>query len=84
MVPMKYDLYFIGKFHALVSIYRADGTVAISTGASEMGQGVNTKVSIDGRNNSKIIIIKLIKVDSIRRCTFKLALLSCLMTNLFN
>lgn len=82
---MKYDLHFIGKFHALVSIYRADGTVAITTGASEMGQGVNTKVSIDGRNNSAII--KLIKFYSTRGCTFKLALLSCfrqIMADLFN
>uniref|UniRef100_A0A182QKS2 FAD-binding PCMH-type domain-containing protein n=1 Tax=Anopheles farauti TaxID=69004 RepID=A0A182QKS2_9DIPT len=45
IVPMRYPQYFIGSLHALVSIFHADGTVAITTGGIDMGQGVNTKVT---------------------------------------
>uniref|UniRef100_A0A182U7C1 FAD-binding PCMH-type domain-containing protein n=1 Tax=Anopheles melas TaxID=34690 RepID=A0A182U7C1_9DIPT len=45
IVPMRYPQYFIGTLHALVSIYHADGSVAITTGGIDMGQGVNTKVT---------------------------------------
>uniref|UniRef100_A0A240PM44 FAD-binding PCMH-type domain-containing protein n=1 Tax=Anopheles epiroticus TaxID=199890 RepID=A0A240PM44_9DIPT len=45
IVPMRYPQYFVGTLHALVSIYHADGSVAITTGGIDMGQGVNTKVT---------------------------------------
>ena len=45
MVPLKYGVYYEGAmFTALVSIFHADGTVAIAHGGIEIGQGINTKV----------------------------------------
>ena len=45
MVPMKYHLGYFGTSHAFVSIYHGDGSVAVSIGSIEMGQGLNTKVA---------------------------------------
>ncbi|XP_038212491.1 xanthine dehydrogenase/oxidase-like [Zerene cesonia] len=45
LMPMTYELFYIGPYNALVSIYHADGTVSVTHGAVEMGQGVNTKVA---------------------------------------
>ncbi|XP_062544106.1 uncharacterized protein LOC134211342 [Armigeres subalbatus] len=45
IVPMQYPQVFFGQMHALVSIYHIDGTVSITTGGIDMGQGVNTKVA---------------------------------------
>ena len=45
MVPLKYGVAYEGSmFTALVSIFHADGTVAIAHGGIEIGQGINTKV----------------------------------------
>lgn len=47
VTPMKFGISFTTKFlnqgNALVNIY-TDGTIQVSTGATEMGQGVNTKI----------------------------------------
>ncbi|CRL08599.1 CLUMA_CG021336, isoform A [Clunio marinus] len=42
--PMKYFIAYFGSMHGIVSIYHGDGSVALSTGGVEMGQGLNTKV----------------------------------------
>jgi xanthine dehydrogenase/oxidase len=42
---MKYPLEYFGTSHALVSIYHGDGSVSVSVGGIEMGQGLNTKVA---------------------------------------
>ncbi|XP_028399776.1 xanthine dehydrogenase/oxidase-like isoform X2 [Dendronephthya gigantea] len=45
LVPLKYGVDWVGsRFTAYVVIYRKDGTVSISHGGVEMGQGINTKV----------------------------------------
>ncbi|WP_254512573.1 xanthine dehydrogenase molybdopterin binding subunit [Anatilimnocola floriformis] len=47
ITPMKFGISFTTKFlnqgNALVNLY-TDGTIQVSTGATEMGQGVNTKI----------------------------------------
>nr|XP_034833059.1 xanthine dehydrogenase/oxidase-like [Maniola hyperantus] len=40
---MLFPVEYYGNYTAMVSIYRGDGTVTITTGGVEMGQGVNTK-----------------------------------------
>ena len=48
LTPVKFGISFNTKFlnqaNALVNVYR-DGTIQVSTGATEMGQGVNTKIA---------------------------------------
>ncbi len=47
MVPVKFGISFTSKFlnqaNALVNVF-TDGTVQVSTGGTEMGQGLNTKI----------------------------------------
>lgn len=44
IVPMLHPLLYGGMFNSLISIFHLDGTVAITHGGIEMGQGINTKV----------------------------------------
>jgi hypothetical protein len=50
---MTFALPMFGNFAAMVSIYAQDGTVAVSHVGIEMGQGVNTKVSLVGVDISR-------------------------------
>ena len=49
IVPSKYYLGLVSDFNfpnpVLISIYENDGSVAVSHGGIEMGQGMNTKVA---------------------------------------
>ncbi|XP_063216774.1 uncharacterized protein LOC134527771 isoform X3 [Bacillus rossius redtenbacheri] len=45
LVPMRWNVVFGGSMHCLVSIYAGDGSVDVSHGGIECGQGINTKVA---------------------------------------
>lgn len=43
VVPLKYPMEILFNYGVIVSIYHSDGSVAISHGGVEIGQGINTK-----------------------------------------
>lgn len=43
---MNYPYNMMFSYHILISVYAFDGTVSISHGGIEIGQGINTKVSL--------------------------------------
>ncbi|XP_059482209.1 xanthine dehydrogenase/oxidase-like [Neocloeon triangulifer] len=45
LFPLKYPFLLWGNYHATVSVYHVDGSVSITHGGVEMGQGINTKVA---------------------------------------
>ncbi|XP_055857003.1 uncharacterized protein LOC129919921 [Episyrphus balteatus] len=42
---MEYPIFYFGNYPATVAIYHGDGSVVVSHGGIEMGQGMNTKVA---------------------------------------
>ena len=45
LVPIKYSHNYFGtKYNVQIAVYHDDGSVAVSHGGIEMGQGINTKV----------------------------------------
>ncbi|KAK4872289.1 hypothetical protein RN001_016413 [Aquatica leii] len=45
IVPLGYPQVLFGNWNVFISVYQADGTVALTHGGVEMGQGINTKVA---------------------------------------
>lgn len=45
-MPMRFGVDVYPTYYAIVSIFHNDGTVAITSGGIEMGQGINTKVAL--------------------------------------
>lgn len=45
ITTMKFPIEYLGVFPSLVVIYHGDGTVVVSHGGIECGQGINTKVA---------------------------------------
>ena len=56
LVPLNYPVKLIMKHPVFISIYDKDGTVAVSHGGVEMGQGLNTKVSRWDRNSTPRLV----------------------------
>ncbi|XP_018363392.1 PREDICTED: xanthine dehydrogenase/oxidase-like [Trachymyrmex cornetzi] len=44
-VLMKYVIYYAGQFNAMVSVCARDGSVCVTHGGIEIGQGINTKIA---------------------------------------
>jgi xanthine dehydrogenase/oxidase len=45
LVPLRYGINWAdSRYTAYVAIFRKDGTISITHGGVEMGQGINTKV----------------------------------------
>ncbi|KAI5646251.1 molybdopterin-binding domain of aldehyde dehydrogenase domain-containing protein [Phthorimaea operculella] len=45
IVPLTYGLFYFGNFNSIISIYHGDGSIMITHGGIEMGQGINTKAA---------------------------------------
>lgn len=45
LMPLKYNITYVGPLNSIVSIFSGDGSVAVTHAGIEMGQGLNTKVA---------------------------------------
>ncbi|XP_065844843.1 xanthine dehydrogenase/oxidase-like [Oscarella lobularis] len=63
VVPLKFGVILSGApFTCVISAYAGDGSVAISTGGIEMGQGLNTKIVQVAASTLGVDDISLIKI----------------------
>lgn len=47
MCPLRFGLQWLGMYTTvLISVFATDGTIAVTHGGIEIGQGINTKVSL--------------------------------------
>lgn len=44
LIPMTFEFAYWGTFSCVISIFAGDGSVAVTHGGIEVGQGINTKV----------------------------------------
>lgn len=60
VVPMKFGIGWTGgNYTALVAIHGFDGSVSISHGGIESGQGINTKVERERESTSSIMCVSI-------------------------
>ncbi|XP_073946005.1 uncharacterized protein isoform X2 [Choristoneura fumiferana] len=45
LLPIEVDVFYLGNYNAVISIYHGDGSVVVTHGGIEMGQGINTKAA---------------------------------------
>lgn len=45
IIPMTYEIFYLSPYNSVVSILHSDGSVILTHGGIEMGQGINTKVA---------------------------------------
>lgn len=60
IAPIRFHIEYFGSLHAFVSISHRDGTVSVSVGGIEMGQGLNTKVAQTAAHILEIPLEKII------------------------
>lgn len=58
---MRFPMDTLCNYHAMVSVYRGDGSVAVVHGGVEVGQGINTKVRAIASRYRKFVM-KMISV----------------------
>ncbi|XP_037826949.1 indole-3-acetaldehyde oxidase-like [Lucilia sericata] len=62
LATMEYHIGYFGQFPATVAIYHGDGTVVITHGGIEMGQGMNTKIA-QVASHTLDIPLELIRIE---------------------
>ena len=56
MIPGRWPIVWGQKYSVYIAVHSEDGTVAVSHGGTEMGQGIHTKVQIDKQIDRYIVL----------------------------